>query len=166
LDADNPTHGVKLARRNTQDGQYDTDAYVTDLLQLADNWPLQRFAIIGHSMGGTNAINFAGALSRTGLSAPKPAQRTYQYRILSLLLERLQENPGRKSSMKLRAFSPKSTRRRAGCWRVAIGAPINADGRWPWRHRRSLQPPHPSPRSRRSCTDTPQALRSAMETHQ
>src|ERR1700676_2495096 len=55
-------------------------AYVTDLLQLADNWPLQRFAIIGHSMGGTNAINFAGALSRTGLSAPKPAQRTYQYR--------------------------------------------------------------------------------------
>jgi len=40
-----------------QDGQYDTDAYVTDLLQLADNWPLQRFAIIGHSMGGTNAIN-------------------------------------------------------------------------------------------------------------
>src|SRR5882724_86045 len=75
LDADNPTHGVKLARRNTQDGQYDTDAYVTDLLQLADNWPLQRFAIIGHSMGGTNAINFAGALSRTGLSAPKPAQK-------------------------------------------------------------------------------------------
>lgn len=43
-----------------QDGQYDTDAYVADLLQLADNWPLQRFAIIGHSMGGTNAINFAG----------------------------------------------------------------------------------------------------------
>jgi esterase len=42
-----------------QDGRYDTDAYVADLLQLADNWPLQRFAIIGHSMGGTNAINFA-----------------------------------------------------------------------------------------------------------
>ena len=42
-----------------KDGQYDTDAYVADLLQLADNWPLQRFAIIGHSMGGTNAINFA-----------------------------------------------------------------------------------------------------------
>jgi esterase len=42
-----------------QDGQYDTDAYVADLLQLADNWPLQRFAIVGHSMGGTNAINFA-----------------------------------------------------------------------------------------------------------
>jgi pimeloyl-ACP methyl ester carboxylesterase len=41
------------------DGRYDTDAYVADLLQLADNWPLQRFAIIGHSMGGTNAINFA-----------------------------------------------------------------------------------------------------------
>jgi len=41
------------------DRRYDTDAYVTDLLQLADNWPLQRFAIIGHSMGGTNAINFA-----------------------------------------------------------------------------------------------------------
>jgi esterase len=41
------------------DGRYDTDAYVADLLQLANNWPLQRFAIIGHSMGGTNAINFA-----------------------------------------------------------------------------------------------------------
>ena len=42
-----------------QDGQYDTDAYVADLLQLADNWPLPRFAMIGHSMGGTNALNFA-----------------------------------------------------------------------------------------------------------
>jgi esterase len=42
-----------------KDGRYDTDAYVTDLLQLADCWPLPRFAIIGHSMGGTNAINFA-----------------------------------------------------------------------------------------------------------
>jgi esterase len=41
------------------DARYDTDSYVADLLQLADNWPLQRFAIIGHSMGGTNAINFA-----------------------------------------------------------------------------------------------------------
>jgi esterase len=41
------------------DGRYDTDAYVADLLQLAERWPLQRFAIIGHSMGGTNAINFA-----------------------------------------------------------------------------------------------------------
>ncbi len=42
-----------------QDGKYDTDAYVADVLQLADNWPLGKFAIIGHSMGGTNAINFA-----------------------------------------------------------------------------------------------------------
>jgi esterase len=42
-----------------KDGRYDTDAYVADLLQLADCWPLPRFAIIGHSMGGTNAINFA-----------------------------------------------------------------------------------------------------------
>ncbi|MGA9565715.1 MAG: alpha/beta hydrolase [Candidatus Korobacteraceae bacterium] len=42
-----------------KDGRYDTDAYVADLLQLADNWPLRRFAIVGHSMGGTNAINFA-----------------------------------------------------------------------------------------------------------
>jgi pimeloyl-ACP methyl ester carboxylesterase len=41
------------------DGRYDTDAYVADLLQLAEHWPLQRFAIIGHSMGGTNAIKFA-----------------------------------------------------------------------------------------------------------
>lgn len=41
------------------DGKYDTDAYVADLLQLADRWPIQRFAIVGHSMGGTNAINFA-----------------------------------------------------------------------------------------------------------
>jgi esterase len=41
------------------DGKYDTDAYVADLLQLVDRWPIQRFAIVGHSMGGTNAINFA-----------------------------------------------------------------------------------------------------------
>jgi esterase len=42
-----------------KDGHYDTDAYVADVLELAGKWPLQRFAIVGHSMGGTNAINFA-----------------------------------------------------------------------------------------------------------
>lgn len=42
-----------------KDGTYDTDAYVQDILELARLWPLQRFAIVGHSMGGTNAINFA-----------------------------------------------------------------------------------------------------------
>jgi pimeloyl-ACP methyl ester carboxylesterase len=42
-----------------EDGRYNTDAYVADLLELVDNWPLRRFAIVGHSMGGTNAINFA-----------------------------------------------------------------------------------------------------------
>jgi esterase len=39
--------------------QYDTDAYVADVLELARAWPLRQFAIVGHSMGGTNAINFA-----------------------------------------------------------------------------------------------------------
>ncbi len=41
---------------------------------------------------------------------------------------------------------------------------INAAGRWPWRHRRSLQPAHPSRRNRRSGTDMPRGLHSATET--
>ncbi len=41
------------------DGRYDTDSYVADMLAIADALGLHRFAIIGHSMGGTNAINFA-----------------------------------------------------------------------------------------------------------
>jgi esterase len=42
-----------------KDGRYDTESYVADLAGLADALGLRQFAIIGHSMGGTNAINFA-----------------------------------------------------------------------------------------------------------
>ncbi|MGQ9369909.1 alpha/beta fold hydrolase [Azospirillum sp. ST 5-10] len=41
------------------DGRYTTDAYVEDLERLADALGLERFALVGHSMGGTNAVNFA-----------------------------------------------------------------------------------------------------------
>lgn len=40
-------------------GEYFTGAYVGDLEQFADNLGLARFALIGHSMGGTNAIVYA-----------------------------------------------------------------------------------------------------------
>ena len=40
-------------------GEYFTDSYVSDLEQFADNLGLARFALIGHSMGGTNAIVYA-----------------------------------------------------------------------------------------------------------
>jgi pimeloyl-ACP methyl ester carboxylesterase len=42
-----------------KDGVYNTDAYVADLTGLVDQLRLDRFTLIGHSMGGTNAINFA-----------------------------------------------------------------------------------------------------------
>jgi esterase len=42
-----------------KDGRYDTDSYVADMLEIADSLGLSRFALIGHSMGGTNATNFA-----------------------------------------------------------------------------------------------------------
>jgi esterase len=41
------------------DGRYDTDSYVADIACVADTLHLDRFAIIGHSMGGTNATNYA-----------------------------------------------------------------------------------------------------------
>ncbi len=41
------------------DGRYDTDSYVADIACVANAFSLQRFAIMGHSMGGTNATNYA-----------------------------------------------------------------------------------------------------------
>ena len=40
-------------------GEYATEAYVSDLEQLADSLALRRFTLVGHSMGGTNAIVYA-----------------------------------------------------------------------------------------------------------
>ncbi|WP_327589706.1 alpha/beta hydrolase [Nonomuraea sp. NBC_00507] len=40
-------------------GEYVTDAYVSDIEQLADALDLRRFTLVGHSMGGTNAIVYA-----------------------------------------------------------------------------------------------------------
>lgn len=40
-------------------GDYFTGTYVSDLEQFADTLQLARFALIGHSMGGTNAIVYA-----------------------------------------------------------------------------------------------------------
>jgi esterase len=42
-----------------KDGRYNTDAYVADLAGLVDTLGLDRFVLFGHSMGGTNAINYA-----------------------------------------------------------------------------------------------------------
>jgi len=41
------------------DGRYDTDSYVADIKCVADALRLEQFAIVGHSMGGTSATNFA-----------------------------------------------------------------------------------------------------------
>ncbi len=43
------------------DGDYSTDAYVADLRGLYDAWGLERATLVGHSMGGNNAIYFTGA---------------------------------------------------------------------------------------------------------
>jgi pimeloyl-ACP methyl ester carboxylesterase len=40
-------------------GDYSTGAYVSDLEQLAGSLALERFTLVGHSMGGTNAIVYA-----------------------------------------------------------------------------------------------------------
>jgi pimeloyl-ACP methyl ester carboxylesterase len=40
-------------------GEYFTEAYVSDLEQFADTLALARFALVGHSMGGANAIVYA-----------------------------------------------------------------------------------------------------------
>ena len=40
-------------------GDYHTDAYVRDLEAVVDNLSLQRFVLLGHSMGGINALVYA-----------------------------------------------------------------------------------------------------------
>lgn len=42
-----------------KDGQYTTDAYVADLAGLCKELGLDRFILVGHSMGGRNAMAFA-----------------------------------------------------------------------------------------------------------
>lgn len=41
------------------EGRYTTEAYVSDLEQFVDGLGLERFVLIGHSMGGTNTIVYA-----------------------------------------------------------------------------------------------------------
>ncbi|WP_158809742.1 alpha/beta fold hydrolase [Beijerinckia sp. L45] len=43
------------------DKRYDTDSYVGDVASLANGLNLDRFALLGHSMGGTNAVAYAAA---------------------------------------------------------------------------------------------------------
>jgi pimeloyl-ACP methyl ester carboxylesterase len=43
------------------DGVYNTDAYVADVARVVKHFGLEKFTLIGHSMGGTNAINYAAA---------------------------------------------------------------------------------------------------------
>jgi esterase len=59
-------------------GQYTTDHYVADLHALVEQLELTRLSLIGHSMGGTNVVNYA-AMHPFGLkavvivdSAPEP----------------------------------------------------------------------------------------------
>lgn len=54
------------------DGNYYTDQYVSDLSALVDSLGLQRFHLLGHSLGAINALNYA---------------QDHQDRLLSLVIE-------------------------------------------------------------------------------
>lgn len=41
------------------DGRYNTDAYVADLEAFRQHLGLERMILVGHSMGGTNVVNYA-----------------------------------------------------------------------------------------------------------
>ena len=43
-----------------KDGDYTTSAYVSDLLGFCDALKLDKFILMGHSMGGRNSMSFAG----------------------------------------------------------------------------------------------------------
>ena len=43
-----------------RDGDYSTGAYVSDLLGFCDVLKLDKFTLVGHSMGGRNSLAFAG----------------------------------------------------------------------------------------------------------
>lgn len=43
------------------DGDYRTEAYVADTLRLMNALGVARATLVGHSMGGTNSVNFAAA---------------------------------------------------------------------------------------------------------
>ncbi|NIB38290.1 alpha/beta hydrolase [Pseudomaricurvus alkylphenolicus] len=53
-------------------GSYHTEVYVRDLKALVDHLNLERFILIGHSLGGTNALEFA---------------RQYPERVAALVIE-------------------------------------------------------------------------------
>ena len=42
------------------DGDYNTDAYVADLVAFSDVLGLDKFVLVGHSMGGRNSMTFGG----------------------------------------------------------------------------------------------------------
>ena len=42
------------------DGDYSTDAYVADLAAFADALGLDKFTLVGHSMGGRNSMTYGG----------------------------------------------------------------------------------------------------------
>ena len=43
-----------------KDGDYSTSAYVSDLMGFCDALKLEKFTLVGHSMGGRNSMSFAG----------------------------------------------------------------------------------------------------------
>lgn len=46
------------------DGRYNTDAYVADLEAFRQHLGLDRMILVGHSMGGTNVVNYAALYSQ------------------------------------------------------------------------------------------------------
>ena len=56
-----PTSGATEQSDRAPDGNYSCEAQVADLVVLLDALAIPRCALVGHSMGGLNALHFAGS---------------------------------------------------------------------------------------------------------
>jgi esterase len=121
--------------------RYVTEAYVTDLAAVADQLGLGRFELLGHSMGGINAIVYASRhpqrVSRLVIEDAGPGAFEHSPGA-SRIQRELAEAPGdfadwEAAAAYLRALRPRVSEEARQSRLRSMLKPL-PDGRWTWRH--------------------------------
>ncbi|MDX3906230.1 MAG: alpha/beta hydrolase [Pigmentiphaga sp.] len=119
-------------------GRYTTDDYVADIAALVEQKNLHRYALVGHSMGGTNALNYAAA-KPPGLEALVIVDSAPELdpRGLARIREELGRTPGSFASQEEALDFLRPLHRRASARSLATRLEWmlmqDAQGRWQWR---------------------------------
>lgn len=119
-------------------GRYTTDDYVADIAALIEQKQLKRYALVGHSMGGTNALNYAAGCP-AGLAALVIVDSAPELdpRGLARIREELGRTPGSFATKDEALAFLGPLHRRAGARSLATRLEWmlrqDAQGRWQWR---------------------------------